>query len=164
MSNVVTDVCQALGNINIREIDSALTQIAWKQEVEERDALIAQLIWKKAKLQIQLTKAEADLKVEEARTKVTHKLIGLLEEDVCNIGEVVIKARFYNEAMAKTGGVTALKLIHICVDYSTKMETILAKMRALFSVRNCFFRGSPIPLKKVLDLTEFPDLPPTEVL
>ena len=76
----------------------------------------------------------------------------------------MIKARIYDKAVAKTGGVTALKLIHICVDYSVKMETILAEMRVLFNNRNRFFRGSLVPLKKVLDLTEFPDLPPTEVL
>ena len=70
----------------------------------------------------------------------------------------MIKARIYDEAVAKTGGVTALKLIHICVDYSAKMETILAEMRVLFDTRNRFFRGSPVPLEK------FPDLPPTEVL
>ena len=37
-------------------------------------------------------------------------------------------------------------------------------MRALFTTRNCFFRGSPVPLEKVPDLAEFPDLLPTEVL
>ena len=73
-------------------------------------------------------------------------------------------ARIYDEAVAKTGNVTALKLIHICVDYSAKMETILAEMRALFDPRNRFFRGSPVPLEKVPDLSEFSDLPPTEVL
>ena len=74
------------------------------------------------------------------------------------------KARIYDEAVAKIGNVTALKLIHICVDYSAKMETILAEMRALFNAQNRFFQGSPILLEKVPDLSEFPDLPPTEVL
>ena len=64
----------------------------------------------------------------------------------------MIKARIYDEAVAKIGGVTALKLIHICVDYSTRMETILAELRVLFYNRNCFFRGSPVPLEKVPDL------------
>ena len=74
------------------------------------------------------------------------------------------KARIYDEAVAKTGSVTAFKLIHICVDYFAKMETILSQMRALFDAQNHFFRGSPILLEKVPDLTEFLDLPPTEVL
>ena len=91
-------------------------------------------------------------------------MIGLLEEHVRNPGDLVIKARIYDEAVAKTGGVTALKLIHICVDYSAKMETILAEMRVLFDIWNHFFRSSPVPLEKVPDLLEFPDLPPTEVL
>ena len=91
-------------------------------------------------------------------------MIGLLEEHVRNLGDLVVKARIYDEVVAKTGGVTALKLIHICVDYSVMMETILAEMRVLFNNRNRFFQGSPVPLEKVSNLTEFPDLPPTEVL
>ena len=76
----------------------------------------------------------------------------------------MIKARIYDETIAKIGGVTALKLIHICVDYSTRMETILAEMRILFDSRNRFFQSSPVPLEKFPDLTDFPDLPPTELL
>ena len=91
-------------------------------------------------------------------------LIGILEEHVQNLGDLVIKAWIYDEAVAKTGGVTALKLIHICVDYFAKMETILVEMRVLFDTWNRFFRGSPVPLEKVPDLSEFTDLPPTEVL
>ena len=87
-----------------------------------------------------------------------------LYNHVRNPGDLVTKARIYDEAVEKTGSVTALKLIHICVDYSAKMETILAEIRALFDARNRFFRGSPIPLEKVPDLLEFLDLPPTEVL
>ena len=76
----------------------------------------------------------------------------------------MIKARIYDEAVAKIEGVIALKVIHICVDYSTRMETILAEMRILFESRNRFFRGSPILLEKFPDLTDFPDLLPTELL
>ena len=76
----------------------------------------------------------------------------------------MIKARLYDEAVSKIGGVTNLKLIHICVDYITRMETILGEMRVLFDSQNRFFQGSPVQLKKVPDLTEFPDLPPTKVL
>ena len=76
----------------------------------------------------------------------------------------MIKARIYDEAVAKIEGVTALKLIHIYVDYSTRMETILAEMRVLFDSRNHFFWGSLVPLEKVPDLTDFSDLPPTELL
>ena len=77
---------------------------------------------------------------------------------------MVTKARLYDEAVAKIGGITVLKLIHIYVDYSARMETILAEMRTLFTARNCFFRGSPIPLDKVPDLIEFLDLLLADVL
>ena len=161
---VVSDVYKALGNVDIRDIDKAFSQVAQKQEVAIRDARISQLTRKKEELQIQLTKAEKDLKLKEVKIQGAHRLIGLLEEHVWNPGDVVIKARLYDKAIAKIRGVTALKLIHICVDYSSRMETILAEMRALFAARNCFFHGSLVPLQKVLDLVEFPDLPPTEVL
>ena len=91
-------------------------------------------------------------------------LIRLLAEHVRNLGDLVTKAWIYDEAVARTANVTALKLIHICVDYSTKMVTILAEMRALFDARNRFFRGSPVPLEKVRNLSEFPDLPLMKVL
>ena len=91
-------------------------------------------------------------------------MIGLLEEHVRNPRDLVIKARIYDKAVAKTGGITALKLIHICVDYSAKMETNLVEMRVLFDTQNRFFQGSPVLLEKVPDLSEFPDLPLTKVL
>ena len=128
------------------------------------DSRITQLIREKEELQVQLWKTERELKLQQSKTQGAHRLIGLLEEHVRNLGDLVIKVRIYDEAVAKIGGVTALKLIHICVDYSTKMETILAEMTVLFDNRNRFFQGSPIPLEKVLDLTDFLDLPPTELL
>ena len=69
MGSVVVDVCQALENVDIQNIDLALAWVAWKEEVAKRDVQITQLIREKVKLRNQLTKAEADLKLEEARTK-----------------------------------------------------------------------------------------------
>ena len=164
LGDVVVDVCKALGDVAIQDIDAALSQVARKQEVAKRDSQINQLTREKEELQDRLQKTEQELKLEQSKTQGAHRLIGLLEEHVRNPGDLVIKARIYDEAVAKIGGITALKLIHICVDYSTRMETILAEMRILFDSRNRFFRGSPIPLEKFLDLTDFPNLPPTELL
>ena len=130
----------------------------------EQDSRIAQLIQEKKELQVQLRKTERELKLKQSKTQGAHILIGLLEEHVRNPGDLVIKAWIYDEAVAKIGGVTALKLIHIYVDYSTRMETLMAEMRVLFDNRNRFFRGSPVPLEKVPNLTDFPDLLPTELL
>ena len=74
------------------------------------------------------------------------------------------KAWLYDEAMAKIGTITSFKLIHICVDYSAKIETILAEMRSLFTAQNRFVHNSSIPLDKVSDLAEFPDLPSVDIL
>ena len=164
LGDVVVDVCKALGDVAIQDIDVALAQVARKQDVAERDSRITQLIQEKEELQAQLRKTEWEIKLEQSKTQGAHRLIGLLEKHVQNPGDLVIKARIYNEAVAKIEGVTAFKLIHICVDYSTRMETILAEMRVLFDNRNRFFRGSPVPLEKVPDLTNFPNLLPTELL
>ena len=144
LGDVVVDVCKALGDVAIQNIDAALSQVAQKHEVVERDSRINQLIQEKEELQVQFWKTERELKLKQLKTQGAHRLIGLLEEHVRNPGDLVIKVRIYDKAVAKIGGVTALKLIHICVDYSTRMEIIQAEMRVLFDNRNCFFRGSPV--------------------
>ena len=164
IGDLVTNVCKALGNVDIQDINSTLTRIARKQDVADRDVQIAKLIQKKGELETRLAEKEVDLKREEAKNKRTQRLFGLLEDHVRNMGDVVTKARLYNEVMAKTGTITSFKLIHICVDYSAKMETILAEMWSLFSARNRFVCSTPIPLDKVLDLAEFPELPLADVL
>ena len=160
----MVDVCKALGNVATQDIDTAVSQVVRKQEVTERDSRINELIREKEELKERLRKMERELKMEQSKTQGAHRLIGLLEEHVRNPRDLVIKARIYDEAVAKTGSVTALKLIHICVDYFARMETILAEMRVLFDNRNRFFQGSPIPLEKLPDLTDFPDLPPADLL
>ena len=130
----------------------------------EQDTRIIQLTQEKEELQTRLLKAERSLKLKESKTQGAHRLIGLLEEHVRNPGDLVTKALIYDEVVEKTGNVTALKLVHICVDYSAKMETILAEMWALFNARNRFFQGSPVLLEKIPDLSESSDLLPTEVL
>ena len=164
LGDVVADVCKALGDVAIQDIDTTLSQVVRKQEVAERDSRINELTREKEELKDRLRKTEWELKLEQSKTEGAHRLIGLLEEHVRNPGDLVIKARIYDEAVAKIGDISALKLIHICVDYSTRMETILAEMRVLFDSRNCFFQGSPTPLEKVPDLADFPDLLPADLL
>ena len=88
----------------------------------EWDSRITQLTREKEELQAQLRKTERELKLKQSKTQGVHRLIGLLEEHVRNPGDLVIKARLYDKAVAKIRGVTALKMIHICMDYSTRME------------------------------------------
>ena len=105
-----------------------------------------------------------DLKREEDKSKGTQRLFSLLKDQVCHPEDVVTKAQLYDEAVAETRTITVLKLIHICVDYSAKLETILVEMRPLFLMLSQPTRQSPILLDKILDLTEFSNLPPTDVL
>ena len=82
LGNVVVDVCRALGNVDIRNIDEVLSQVARKQEMAERDTRISQLTREKEELQARLLKAERNLKLEESKTQGAHTLIELLEEHV----------------------------------------------------------------------------------
>ena len=164
LGDVVVDVCKALGDVAIQGIDTALFQVVRKQEVAEQDSWINELTQEKEELKDQLRKTERELKLEQSKTQGAHRLIGLLEQHVRNPGDLVIKAWIYDEAVAKIGGVTALKLIHICVDNSTRMETILAEMRVLFDSRNRFFWGNLISLEKFPDLMDFSDLPLADLL
>ena len=68
LGDVVVDVCKALGNVAIQDIDVALSQVARKQDLTERDSWINQLIREKEELQVRLRKAEQDLKLEESKT------------------------------------------------------------------------------------------------
>ena len=43
LGDIVVDVCKALGNVKIRDIDESLSQVAWKQEVADWDARISHL-------------------------------------------------------------------------------------------------------------------------
>ena len=66
LGDVVSDVCKALGNVEIRDIGKALSQVAPKQEVADRDAQISQLTQEKEELQNRLLKAVRGLKLEES--------------------------------------------------------------------------------------------------
>ena len=46
----MVDVCKALGNVEIRDMDVALSQVSQKQEVADRDAPISQLTLEKEEL------------------------------------------------------------------------------------------------------------------
>ena len=44
LRDVVVDMCKALGDVAIQDIDVALSQVTRKQQVAERDSRINQLI------------------------------------------------------------------------------------------------------------------------
>ena len=50
LGDVVVDVCKALGNVAIQDIDTALSQVVRKEEVAERDSRINELIREKEEL------------------------------------------------------------------------------------------------------------------
>ena len=116
MGKIISNVCRALGDVELWDIDDALKRILQAKDIKDWDLRISRLIQEKSQLELWLVEQEVDFKREEAKTKGVHRLLGLLEEHVCNTGDVVTKARLYDEAIAKIGSIISLKLIHICVD------------------------------------------------
>ena len=68
LGDVVVDVCKALGNVTLQDVDVALSQVARKQNVAERDSRITQLTREKEELQAQLRKTERELKLEQSKS------------------------------------------------------------------------------------------------
>ena len=74
-------------------------------------------------------------------------------------GDLVTKAQVFNETVANALPMTGAKVINIMVDYSSKMETLLSKMRKLMAGLH------PAVLQpRPLDLSKFLEIPTTEIL
>ena len=73
LGDVVVDVCKALGDVAIHDIDVALSQVTRKHEVAERDSRINQLIREKEELLNRLRKTERELKLKQSKTQGAHR-------------------------------------------------------------------------------------------
>ena len=69
LGDVVVDVCKALGNVAIQDIDTALSQVVQKEEIAKRDSRINELIREKEELKEQLRKTERELKLKQSKRK-----------------------------------------------------------------------------------------------
>ena len=69
LGDVVVDVCKALGDVSIQDIDTALSQVVRKQEVAERDSRISELTREKEELKDRLRKTKWELKLEQSKTQ-----------------------------------------------------------------------------------------------
>ena len=69
MQEIFLDVCKALGDVDIQDINMVLIQIGKKYDVGDQDVWIARLIREKKELEAWFAEREVDFKKEEAKTK-----------------------------------------------------------------------------------------------
>ena len=74
---------------------------------------------------------ESDLAMANKKTGEALNLLTQFQSYVGQPGEIVTKARIFDETVAKTLPVIGAKVINIVVDYSSKMEMLLIDMRKL---------------------------------
>ena len=70
-----------------------------------------------------------------------------------------MKARIFDETVAKGLLVTGSKVVNIVVDYNAKMETLLVGMRKLM----VDLHPAALPTGSI-DLMDFPELPAAKIL
>ena len=93
------------------------------------------------------------------KTREALSLLTQFQSYVGQPGDVLTKARIFDETMARGLPVTGSKVVNIVVDYTAKMETLLVGMRKLMTDLH------PVALPtESIDLTEFPKLLAAEIL
>ena len=120
-----------LGNIKPKELEAAIDGMPTQKKMDKLEAKNNFLLEKANKLR-------ADLKeTRENHHKAVDKLNAALqfnqklEEYVVNPGDVVNKARLFDENLARNP-ISVRKVIPVLVDFAEKMEELLDEMRVLF--------------------------------
>ena len=99
--------------------------------MDELEAKNSFLLEKTNKLQGDLKETMKDHHEAVDKLNVAHQFNQKLEEYVGNSGDVVNKARLFDENLTKNP-VSTKKVIPILVDFAEKMEELLDEMRVLF--------------------------------
>ena len=93
------------------------TKYTWNEKLKEVEALTATTFEEKVRAQEEREKAVT-------MAKKFHAFVGFA-------GNVVTKARLYNECMKKPEVVSTPKVLRMLVDYSGKVEKLLGELRTL---------------------------------
>ena len=149
---------EALEITDLRDFDRALTTLPKPRDLAEQDHRILGLQKNKAILNARIARKEADWAQANQKTGEALSLLTQFQSYVSQPGDVMTKARIFDETVAKGLPVIGSKVINIVVDYSTKMETLLVRMRKLM----IDLQPPALPTRSI-DLTDFPELPAAEI-
>ena len=128
LGQIVKDVAEVLDIMDLRYFDKALGLIPRPRDLVEWDNRIWELQKERALLKVQLIRKESKLSIADQKTGEALHLLSQFQAYIRQSGEVVTKARIFDETVAKAFSMTGAKVINIVVDYSLKMETLLVKM------------------------------------
>ena len=159
LEQIVKDVAEVLEIANLRDFDRALGTILRPRDLADRDTRIRELQNKRAILNAQIAQKESDWVVANQKTGEALNLLTQFQSYVGQPGEIVTKARIFDETVAKGLPVTRSKVINIVVDYSAKMEALLLGMQKLMAD----IHTTALPTGSI-DLTDFPKISATEIL
>ena len=159
LRQIVKDVAEALEIMDLRDFDRALATLPKPRDLAERDNRIRGLHKDKAILNARIARKEAEWSQANQKIGEALNLLSQFQSYVGQLGDVVIKARIFDETMAKGLPVIGSKVISIVVDYSAKMEALLLRMRQLM----IGLHPPPLPTGSI-DLADFPELPVAEIL
>ena len=159
LGQIVKDVAEALEITDLRDFDRALTTLPKPRNMAERDHRIRGLQKDKVIFNARIAQKEADWAQANQKTGEALNLLTQFQSYVGQLGDVVTKARIFDETVAKGLPMTGSKVINIVVDCSAKMETLLVGMRKLM-----IDLQPPALPTGLIDLTDFPELPAVEIL
>ena len=129
LGQIVKDVAEALEITNLRDFDRALATLPKSKDLAEWDNQIRGLQKDKAILNARVAWKEAEWSQANQKTGEALNLLTQFQSYMGQPGDVMTKARIFDETVAKGLPVTGSKVISIVVDYSAKMEVLLLGMR-----------------------------------
>ena len=153
------DVAEALEITDLRDFDRALATLPKPRDLAERDNWIQGLQKDKAIINAWIARKEAEWSQANQKMGEALNLLTQFQSYVGQPGDVVTKARIFDETVTKGLSVTGSKVISIVVDYSAKIEALLLEMRQLM----IGLHPPPLPTGSI-DLADFPELPAAEIL
>ena len=152
-------MAEVLDITDLRDFDKTLGTIPRPRDLAEWDNRIRELQKEKALLKAQLTWKESKLSVVDRKTDEALHLLSQFQTYIGQPGELITKARIFDETVAKVLSMTRAKVMNIVVDYSSKMETLLVEMPKLMASLHL---AALQP--RTLDLSKFPKIPTAEIL
>ena len=161
-------LCKKLRNIKPEELEVAIDGMPTQKKMDELEAKNNFLLEKANKLRADLKETREDHHKAVDKLNATLQFNQKLEEYIGNPGDVVSKARLFDENLARNS-VSAGKVIPVLVDFAEKMEELLDEMRILFDgltleVPSVAAENLPDILGKIPSLTKWGrKIAPTEM-
>ena len=129
---IILATCKKLGKCKPEDLVVVINNLPTRKKVDELEAKNNFLLVKANKLKNKLDEHKAKNQTAIDKLNASLFLNQKLEEFVSHLGDVLNKARLFDNNLA-TNHVLAAKVISILVEFAAKMEELLDDMRSLFN-------------------------------